>query len=68
MTRRRHTKARTGPPYLTPAQVAARWGWHVESVRRWARARKLARTRVSRRVLIPLATIEAIEAQGRLYH
>lgn len=52
--------------FLTPSEVAARWRWHPESVRRWTRLGKLPIVKISRRTLIPLAAVEAIEADGRI--
>jgi hypothetical protein len=49
---------------LTPAELAGRWRWHPESVRRWTRLGKLPLIKVSRRTLIPLSAIERIEADG----
>jgi hypothetical protein len=50
--------------FLTPAELARRWRWHPESVRRWTRLGKLPVVKVSRRTLIPLSAIEALEADG----
>jgi hypothetical protein len=52
--------------FLTPAELARRWRWHPESVRRWTRLGKLPVVKVSRRTLIPLSAIEALEADGRI--
>jgi len=52
--------------FLTPTEVARRWRWHPESVRRWTRLGKLPIVKISRRTLIPLAAVEAIEADGRI--
>ena len=52
--------------YFTPRQVAERWGWHVESVRRAIRQRRIPAVVISRRLLVPVADIERIEAEGRL--
>jgi hypothetical protein len=51
---------------FTPGQVADRWHWHVESVRRMLRQRRLASTIISRRRLIPASEIERVEAEGRI--
>ena len=51
--------------YLTPQQLASRWAWHVESVRRAIRQRRIPASVIYRRVLIPIADIERIEAAGR---
>jgi hypothetical protein len=50
--------------FLTPGELATRWRWHPESVRRWTRLGKLPIVKISRRTLIPLAAVEAIEADG----
>ena len=54
--------------HYTPGQVAGRWGWHVESVRRAIRQRRITAIVISRRLLIPVAEIERIEAEGRIAH
>ena len=48
--------------YLTPAQLAARWGFHVGSVLRRLRVESWPTVRVGRRVLIPVAVVEEYEA------
>ena len=55
-----------GTKFFTPRQVADRWGWHVESVRRAIRQRRIEFVVISRRLLIPIAEVERIEAEGRL--
>jgi hypothetical protein len=55
-----------GSTYFTPQQVAKRWAWHVESVRRAIRQRRLASVILSRRRLVPIAEIERLEAAGRI--
>lgn len=51
------------PPF-TPAEVAGRWKWHPESVRRALRERRIASIIISRRRLIPASEIERIENSG----
>jgi hypothetical protein len=51
--------------YFTPQQVAARWAWHVESVRRAIRQGRIPASVIYRRILIPISEIERIEAKGR---
>jgi hypothetical protein len=53
-----------GSKFLTPQQIADRWAWHVESVRRAIRERRVESVIISRRRLVPLAEIERIEANG----
>lgn len=55
-----------GSKYFTPRQVAERWAWHVESVRRAIRQRRIESVVISRRLLVPLTEIERIEAEGRI--
>ena len=52
--------------HFTPGQVAGRWGWHVESVRRAIRQRRITAIIISRRLLVPVAEVERIEAEGRI--
>ena len=52
--------------FLTPNQVASRWKWHPETIRRWTREGKLPLVKISRRSLIPLSAILAIEADGKI--
>ena len=53
-----------GSKFLTPRQISDRWGWHVESVRRALRQRRLASVINSRRRLVTLVEIERHEAAG----
>jgi hypothetical protein len=55
-----------GSKFFTPYQLADRWGWHVESVRRAIRQRRIKSVIISRRRLVPLAEVERIEAEGRI--
>ena len=52
--------------FLTPAELARRWRWHPESIRRWTRLGKLPIVKIGRRTLIPFSAVEAIEADGRI--
>jgi excisionase family DNA binding protein len=52
--------------YYTPQQVADRWGWHVESVRRAIRQGRIGAVIISRRLLIPVEAVARIEAGGRI--
>lgn len=51
-------------PPLTPTQLASRWSWHPESLRRALRERRIASIIISRRRLIPASEIERIESEG----
>ena len=62
----RTTRQTDGSKHFTPQQLADRWGWHVENVRRAIRQRRLASIVVFRRRLVPVAEIERIEAEGRV--
>jgi hypothetical protein len=55
-----------GSKYFTPEQIAGRWAWHVESVRRAIRQRRIESVIISRRRLVPVADVERIEAEGRV--
>lgn len=50
--------------YLTPAQLAARWEFHVGSVLRRLRVESWPTVRVGRRVLIPVAVVEKYETDA----
>lgn len=54
--------------YLTPAELANRWRWHRESVRRWLRREQIQRIKLGKRLLIPLSVIETVERQSRIGH
>lgn len=62
----RNARATDGTAHFTPRQVADRWGWHVESVRRAIRQRRIESIVISRRLLVPVAEIERIETEGRI--
>lgn len=62
----KRARATDGTAHFTPAQLAARWGWHVESVRRAIRQRRFESVVISRRRLVPVVEIERVEAEGRL--
>jgi len=55
-----------GTKYFTPYQIARRWGWAVESVRRAIRQRRLDSRIISRRRLVPVAEIDRIEREGHI--
>lgn len=50
--------------YMTPKELAFRWHWHQESVRRLLRERRLASIVVGRRRLVPIAEILRVEQSG----
>jgi hypothetical protein len=50
--------------HLRPAQLAARWGWHVESIRRALRQRRIDSIIIGRTRLIPLDAVLKVEAEG----
>jgi len=52
------------PKFLTPRQIAQRWCWHTESVRRMIRRREILSIVIGRRRLVPVVEIERIEADG----
>lgn len=54
----------TDPTYFTPGQLAERWGFHVESVRRLLRLGKLPRVWIGRRLLIPAEAVKEYERDG----
>lgn len=51
-------------PFRTPRQLAVRWRWNVESVRRKIRRGELKCIAVGGRILIPVNEIERVEAEG----
>ena len=55
-----------GQPFFTPASLADRWSWHVESVRRAVRQGRMDSVIIGRRRLIPASEVERIEADGRI--
>ncbi len=61
---KKQSRATDGSLGYTPRQVAARWGWHVESVRRAIRERRFASIIISRRRLVPVEEIHRIESEG----
>jgi hypothetical protein len=64
----RNNAAADDRPYLTTAQLAARWGFHVESVRRIHRRDDWPVARIGRRICIPLALVKKIEAEATTGH
>jgi excisionase family DNA binding protein len=49
---------------VTPAELAARWRCHPETVRRKLRDRKIASIIIGRRRLVPLGEVTRIEAEA----
>jgi excisionase family DNA binding protein len=66
MIKKKEVESANTPEFLTPAQVAARWHWHQESVRRWLRQRKIESVQVGRRRLIPVKCLQVVEREGRI--
>jgi hypothetical protein len=60
-------KAKTdGKTFFCPSQIASRWGWNEESVRRAIRENRIRSIVLWRRRLVEVSEIERIEAQGRV--
>lgn len=55
-----------GTAFFTPWQVAQRWGYHPESVRRLLRRGEIESVIRGRRRLVPVAELERVEAEGRV--
>ena len=53
-----------GKVFLTPSQLAARWGLHQESVRRKIRRCEIASVVMGRRRLVRLLEVEKLETEG----
>lgn len=53
--------------YFTPAQLAVRWSWHPESVRRAIRQGRIAAIVIFNRLLVPVTEVERIEKEGRIF-
>jgi excisionase family DNA binding protein len=51
---------------LSPTQLAQRWVFHVESIRRILRERRLPAFRVGGRLRVQLTDVEAFEASHRV--
>jgi hypothetical protein len=64
--RNTHKRRTDGSAFFTPAQLANRWAWHDESVRRFVRRGSVEAVILGGRVLIPIAEIERIENEGRV--
>jgi hypothetical protein len=54
----------SGEVFFTAEQIAKRWHWHAESVRRWVRRGQVASVVIGGRRLVPVAEIQEIERQG----
>jgi hypothetical protein len=50
--------------YMTPCELASRWHWHPESIRRALRGRRLASVIIGRRRLIPISEVRRLETEG----
>ena len=53
-----------GINFFCPSQLAARWGWNPESIRRAIRQGRIGSVIISRRRLVPVSEAERIEAEG----
>jgi len=49
--------------FLTPAELARRWRWHPESIRRLLRQERLPSLRLGRKRIIPLTDIQHYEIE-----
>src|SRR5262245_5561540 len=56
--------ATTGDAFLTPAELAKRWHWHVETIRLWLRKKCMDSVIISRRRLIPISEVQRVESSG----
>jgi hypothetical protein len=56
----------TNEQFLTPNQLAKRWHWHPESIRRKIRRREIASKIIGRRRLIALEEAMRIESEGSI--
>ena len=50
--------------FFTADEIAKRWHWHPESVRRWIRKGRVASVIIGGRRLVPIVEIEQIEREG----
>jgi len=60
----RYTRAGRPSELISIAEAAQRLGLRPVTVRQWAAARKFARVRLGRRVLIPVSEIERLIERG----
>jgi excisionase family DNA binding protein len=47
--------------FLSPRQLASRWSFHEESVRRMIRSRRIPAVRIGKRLRVPGDQVEAFE-------
>jgi len=59
---------KTAGEFLTPAELAARWRWHAESIRRLLRQGRLPSLRLGGKRIIPMADVLAYEAAHLVGH
>jgi len=52
------------PPFLAPADLAARWGLTPMTLRRWRKDQKLKAIRLGRGVRFTAAEVQRIEAEA----
>lgn len=57
-------KSKSTPQFLTPRQLAARFGVHTVTLRRWRAERKITATRFGRGVRFAIAEIERFERES----
>lgn len=54
------------PTYISPRQLADKWGFHEESIRRMIREGKLRAVRLGNRLRVSLKEVRAFEAANRV--
>ena len=54
--------------FLTPTELADRWRWHPESIRRLLRQKRLPSLRLGGKRIIPLADVLAYEVEHLVGH
>ena len=52
--------------FLSPRQLASRWSFHEESVRRMIRSRRILAVRIGRRLRVPSDQVAVFEAAHSL--
>lgn len=54
------------PIYLNPGQLASRWGFHPESIRRKIRRGEIPAIAIGGRLLVPVEAVIQIEDDGKI--